>query len=84
MTKADVSPKITYSYEFSTDMQNWSPVVGDDSDPNWHLIETPADPATNTPGELKVQSKNPQLSGSGFLRVKMLQGTETPPVDAAL
>ncbi|MEI6655560.1 MAG: thrombospondin type 3 repeat-containing protein [Verrucomicrobiota bacterium] len=84
VTKADVSPKITYSYEFSTDMQNWSPVVGDDSDPNWHLIETPADPATNTPGELKVQSKNPQLSGSGFLRVKMLQGTETPPVDAAL
>ncbi len=79
ITKTETSPPTHYSYEFSTDLTKWSPVVGDDSDPNWQLSETFPDALTQTPGELKVQSKNPQLSGSGFLRVKTLQEAQPPP-----
>ena len=75
MTKADTFPAMTYQYEFSQDMQNWT--VIDDSNTDWLVSETPADAATNTPGQIKVQSRNEQLSGSGFLRVKMTPVPDT-------
>jgi hypothetical protein len=71
--KADVYPAISYEYEFSTDLQTWRTIGIDD--PDWLLINTDADPATNTPGEIKVQSKHAQLTGVGFLRVKKAETT---------
>jgi len=73
MTKADVVPPVTYEYEFSTDLQTWR-TIGD-NDPDWLLINDP-DPA----GEIKVQSRSEQLSGGGFLRVKMSQAPDPTPV----
>lgn len=66
VTKADVVPPVTYEYEYSSDLQTWR-TIGD-NDPDW-LVINDADPA----GEIKVQSKSEQLSGGGFLRVKMTQ-----------
>lgn len=72
MAKAEVSPPVTYEYEFSTDMANWN-VIGD-ADPNWLVDNSSAE-------EIKVRSKNAQLSGTGFLRVKMTQAPEPPPME---
>ena len=60
----NVSPAITYQYEFSADLKNWS-VIGND-DPNWLVIDTTQ--------EIKLQSRNARLEGRGFLRVKKTQG----------
>jgi hypothetical protein len=56
-----VASATTYEYEFSTDMVNWSAIQA--GDPNWDVLETT--------DEIKVVSKAPSLTGSGFLRVKI-------------
>lgn len=82
VTKAAAVQRLTYQYEFSTDLIHWSPIIGDDTDPDWRLIETFADPNFNTPGEIKVQSKKPKFDGTGFLRVKTTEAPEPPPPPA--
>ena len=62
-------PPITYEYEFSADMQNWSVVTADN--PDWLVIDSET--------EIKIQSKHEMLSGAGFLRVKSTQAPEPPP-----
>jgi len=60
MPKVVAAPAVTYTYEFSSDMQTWRPIG--DNDPDWQVI--------NTNGEIKLQSRSSRLTGSGFLRVK--------------
>lgn len=62
-------PPISYEYEFSTDMVNWT-VVGSD-DPDWLVIDSDT--------EIKIQSKHEKQTGNGYLRLKSTQAPEPPP-----
>lgn len=64
-------PPITYAYEFSQDLENWSVVTEDN--PDWQVVETDT--------EIRIQSRHETLSGQGYLRLKATQAPEpeTPP-----
>ncbi|KAB2641660.1 MAG: hypothetical protein DVB25_01220 [Verrucomicrobia bacterium] len=65
MTKAVVSATVSYTYEFSSDMQTWRSIEA--NDPDWQVIDTNS--------EIKLQSRSSQLNGTGFLRTKIVDTT---------